>query len=930
MRPADLLEAKTEWVDFLRETSVQIRKFGENHRRVKIDRLHHAVRPLLKRWPDEWAQAHPILAEMDRRFGLTVFWQAVEEVQNDSNDGAAAQFSSRQKDLNQSLIQLKSTWNRFISTSDEQKKIALASFLRSLLQFLPKKAWFPGNLADPLFDGLKSTGDKLAERLKAKSQGPVDSSLAFEVAATISLIEELVERNARWNHELEVRIGARAHRLGLALDGRGQELRSLAPLRWDSKWKERQTALAIQTAMGIVARHCEIINKALTDVSKEEDVEEVRGRLEELKGRSNLIGNVLLTLRQPLAAKIALGLAPRIEGAVLNQNASENMAVLAKAIASLSSFLMATRNGDVDMEAVLSSGYDAMFGVGAFQKIQEEGASFEVIDAPVGVPAVVPPVVSPIATEEAPAPIETLVVPKEPSVPVVSLKDALLGDGAVDTIRDPGILEVFLEEAGEALGEVEQQRQVLAESPLEMEAWSTLKRQFHTLKGSGKISGLMALGEVANWMEDRLSDAILSSEAYSDRLDSVVALTAGQLGQWYDELRQGATEVHVQGAEIYEAVKNSWPEEAHGLREDEDLGRAEEEFAWPGDENESGRDDTQNPLSEEDQERQQMDELVRTDAQEHADVLATALARMEEGGGWDLEAIYLSAHTLASLAPDGDWQAMRELGKAVERASETSTLAAQVPEALWADAQNLLRDMGTSLAAGLSCPDAEKEVARRMEEAMALDGAGPDLSGAPDAEVAEEVEGEVPEQTLETPDLSDDLTGSEMEATEGDLRDPDLGTPVSDEWDSIVPDMGVDEPAPAVTPTELTEGEPVPFEESQGLPPQDSDTVVQESGMDAADGSDGFEEAEEGVDEDPAPVIDDLVESVDLNVEPGDFSKVQELVSSMVPPPPVGAETDVERELAWDRIFDTLDAFQASFNNFANAIIALRELDERE
>lgn len=62
---------------------------------------------------------------------------------------------------------------------------------------------------------------------------------------------------------------------------------------------------------------------------------------------------------------------------------------------------------------------------------------------------------------------------------------------------DRELLEIYLFEAAEVLDGVSQNHAVLAENPGDREALRTIRRGFHTLKGSGRMVGLNQLGECA-------------------------------------------------------------------------------------------------------------------------------------------------------------------------------------------------------------------------------------------------------------------------------------------------------------------------------------------------------------------------------------------------------------------------------------------------
>src|SRR5204863_6377363 len=69
---------------------------------------------------------------------------------------------------------------------------------------------------------------------------------------------------------------------------------------------------------------------------------------------------------------------------------------------------------------------------------------------------------------------------------------------ATDTTGlDAELLDIYLTEAAEVLDTVVEQHRVLELNPGDREALATMRRQFHTLKGSGRMVGLTRLGELA-------------------------------------------------------------------------------------------------------------------------------------------------------------------------------------------------------------------------------------------------------------------------------------------------------------------------------------------------------------------------------------------------------------------------------------------------
>ena len=113
-----------------------------------------------------------------------------------------------------------------------------------------------------------------------------------------------------------------------------------------------------------------------------------------------------------------------------------------------------------------------------------------------------------------------------------------------DAEADDELRGIFLEEAREVITAGKGALQELAEQPSEMEAQTTLRRAFHTLKGSARMVGLDALGEAA-WSFEQLLNAWLPEQqampvpmhrlcvqALDGLADWVDAIEANQAGAW--------------------------------------------------------------------------------------------------------------------------------------------------------------------------------------------------------------------------------------------------------------------------------------------------------------------------------------------------------------------------------------------------------------
>ena len=107
-----------------------------------------------------------------------------------------------------------------------------------------------------------------------------------------------------------------------------------------------------------------------------------------------------------------------------------------------------------------------------------------------------------------------------------------------DETVDAELLEIFLGEAVEVLETVSDNLPPLRMAPAEQSYLTTLRRAFHTLKGSGRMVGLGAFGEAAWAVEKTLNLALAGNEPVSDDLCSLIDRAHAELGAWVQDLQQ--------------------------------------------------------------------------------------------------------------------------------------------------------------------------------------------------------------------------------------------------------------------------------------------------------------------------------------------------------------------------------------------------------
>ena len=92
---------------------------------------------------------------------------------------------------------------------------------------------------------------------------------------------------------------------------------------------------------------------------------------------------------------------------------------------------------------------------------------------------------------------------------------------------DPQFVELFIEEAKEEIASVQKTFPLWDQNPMDLEALSSMRRSFHTLKGSGRMVGARAIAEFA-WSIENLLNRIIDKTL--SRTPGMMALAA-QLGR---------------------------------------------------------------------------------------------------------------------------------------------------------------------------------------------------------------------------------------------------------------------------------------------------------------------------------------------------------------------------------------------------------------
>jgi chemosensory pili system protein ChpA (sensor histidine kinase/response regulator) len=125
------------------------------------------------------------------------------------------------------------------------------------------------------------------------------------------------------------------------------------------------------------------------------------------------------------------------------------------------------------------------------------------------------------------------------TTPPVLAAAAAIAPPHPESVTDPDLIELFIEEAKEELSKIERQFPIWDHNPLDSEALLVVRRSFHTLKGSGRMVNARAISEFA-WAIENLLNRILDGTLQRSPpvLQTLRAAIAG-LPQLIAELESG-------------------------------------------------------------------------------------------------------------------------------------------------------------------------------------------------------------------------------------------------------------------------------------------------------------------------------------------------------------------------------------------------------
>jgi len=139
-----------------------------------------------------------------------------------------------------------------------------------------------------------------------------------------------------------------------------------------------------------------------------------------------------------------------------------------------------------------------------------------------------------VVNDDAAAGAQALVDLSQTSMPLAQSEPPALNEAPRDGGDD--LLDIFLQEAREVVRNAQLAVQQLQGQPADLEHLTTLRRAFHTLKGSARMVGLKQFGE-AGWALEQLFNAVLAEQSpAAPGLLKLAEQSLSALGRWVEDI----------------------------------------------------------------------------------------------------------------------------------------------------------------------------------------------------------------------------------------------------------------------------------------------------------------------------------------------------------------------------------------------------------
>lgn len=489
------------------------------------------------------------------------------------------------KSLKETLSEARNHWHAY----SEGKKDSLPSFEDSIGRLSTQAGALNVSTLGGVIAGVLDTSKAMG--------GLSDDALAgaqLEIATTLLFLQNSVESEDVLDPDFKTRAESQSRRLAAAKAGNAEE--SATDLMDEGSVKAAERALLAQLGQEI--------GSSLRQMEESLDAffrdEEARDGLSSLDMLSAQVQGAMAILEQTDAAKLLQSAMDAVRPYVISGSPSDDeKAKIADALSSLGLFIEAHCAGREDAKNVLKHPQIA-FGL-AEPGVADEGTTdFFVSEADASSPTSPATTsteteslesglaftleepqsdisVEPVATDEAPlefTAFEPETAPADSGDAVDEVDESLLGlesyaeyvarsepeeetsAPASDPVTpattapqieqaeiDGELLEIFLEEAGEVLTNLSAAADACDADANDKENLTVIRRAFHTLKGSSRMVGLNAFGEVGWGMEQMMNGWLAAEKPATPALLTAVRHAHDLFDNWIEALKNDSSTI---------------------------------------------------------------------------------------------------------------------------------------------------------------------------------------------------------------------------------------------------------------------------------------------------------------------------------------------------------------------------------------------------
>jgi len=770
------------------------------------------------------------------------------------------------KSLKETLTESRNQWHAY----SERKQGSLDAFQTSASRLSTQA----GALNVPSLSDLIFAVIETADAMNLLSGEPL-AAAQLEIATTLLFLQNAVDSEDILDPDFQIRAQNQLRRLAAARAGRAED--SASDLMDEGSLKAAEHALLAQLGQEIrssLQQMEEGLDAFFRDV-------EARDSLSSLDMLAAQVQGALSILEQAEASQLLQSAMDTIRPYVISGTPSEDeKARVADALSSIGLFIEAHCAGRQDAMRILQHAQSAFGLIDPPEKEEDNGffgseAAASEPETFQSEPADEPPIAEAFAATAVEEATATAAVEStdefsaQPDLVWQPHADTAVQDevpAAAEDIEtpaadsatavqaappppeiDPELLEIFLEEAVDVLGNMAASADACEADADDRENLTVVRRAFHTLKGSGRMVGLTDFGETAWGMEQMMNGWLAAEKPANAALLSVVRQAHDLFGEWVEALhdnpaaRLDARELLAKAAN----VSHEPPVEAEPVAESIEISETPEAgMEAPVQEEapaaaEFVADEPIEPATAPPQEVQPEDvqigdirlsttlyEIFKTESANWATVLEEEIARLSDKGPAMVvsETARRGVHTLAGIAGTTGFTALAHLALAADsyfrRLENRPVPAAALDTLLHGFA--CINDMIKNIHAGL-VPQPADSLAEAFGQ-LPVETAEPEAPQQ-DAAVQEiEISGPADSAATETaPDQPGELSPEEIEFKDMVAQARFQAAPVFEERDVQ------DEIDPVLLPIFLEEAEVLVPEASQAL----------RAWMAAPDGSEG-------------------------------------------------------------------------------------------